>query len=859
MKRILTLALILFFSKSIFAQNNYFFPNKKVGGIVPTPENFLGYPIGSHHTRYDKMVEYMRELGRTSNRVTVQKFGETNGHREQIIVTISSPENLAKLETIRKAHLDLCDPTKPIPDVKNMPVIVWLGYNVHGNEPSGGEAALLSAYYLAASEDEEVKNWLKNAVVMLEPTINPDGRDRHSHWANMNKATPNVTDPNDREHNEVWPPGRTNHYWFDLNRDWYLVQQVESRNRLRFYHTWLPNVVTDHHEMGTNANHFFEPAKENSENDLVPKFVYRDLNIRFAKYFEEAMNEIGSLYGTKELFDNLYPGYGSSYPDIQGGLGLLFEQASSRGHAQESTQGVLTFAFTVRNQLVNAIATVRASVAERETLLKHQNTFYKDAVSAGQKSVIKAYVVGDNQDQSRNKAFWDMLLHHNIEFYSLEADFTEGGIQYKKDRAIIVPLAQAQNLMVRSIFEKQTTGFKDSLFYDASTWNLALSYGLNYAEIKGAIPKGGRMTAQNISSPPQYPSKSNYAYIMEWTDYYAPKALNKLQEKGILVKVSTKPFTIKSKTYGYGTLIIPVKYQPRNADSLFLLLNDITKETGIAFESLNTGYSDDGPDLGASAHFTPKKPQALMVTGTGVNPSEAGEIWHLLDTRVGLPITKVDVHNMARLNLNRYNTIVMVGGSYQSTLDSSFTQKLKGWIGNGNTLITLKSASEWAIKSRLLSTEKLREPRPDTARIKARVNFDIVGNIEGARQTGGSIFETDLDITNPIGYGYSQKRLAIYRNGNTILERSAGVANSVLVYTEKPHISGYVHAQTLQRIATSSAINVAFEGSGRVILFADNPNFRATWYGTNKLFLNALFFGNNIMQPNSQFGSHSED
>jgi hypothetical protein len=200
-----------------------------------------------------------------------------------------------------------------------------------------------------------------------------------------------------------------------------------------------------------------------------------------------------------------------------------------------------------------------------------------------------------------------------------------------------------------------------------------------------------------------------------------------------------------------------------------------------------------------------------------------------------------------------------VGGSYQSTLDSSFTQKLKGWIGNGNTLITLKSASEWAIKSRLLSTEKLREPRPDTARIKARVNFDIVGNIEGARQTGGSIFETDLDITNPIGYGYSQKRLAIYRNGNTILERSAGVANSVLVYTEKPHISGYVHAQTLQRIATSSAINVAFEGSGRVILFADNPNFRATWYGTNKLFLNALFFGNNIMQPNSQFGSHSED
>jgi hypothetical protein len=856
MRKSLLLSLVLLFSKILLAQNNYFFPNKNMGSGIPSPERFLGYPIGNNHTRYDKMVEYMRELDRSSDKVTVQKFGETNEQREQIIVTISSPENLAKLETIRKAHLDLCDPTKPLPDMKDMPVIVWLGYNVHGNEPSGGEASLLTAYYLATSEEEETKNWLKNAVIMLEPTINPDGRDRHSHWANTNKGIPNVTDPNDREHNETWPGGRTNHYWFDLNRDWYLVQQVESKNRLRFYHTWLPNVVTDHHEMGTNANHFFEPSKENAENDLVPKSVYRDLNLRFARYFEEAMNDIGSLYGTKELFDNLYPGYGSSYPDIQGGLGLLFEQASSRGHAQESTQGILTFAFTIRNQLVNALATVRAAAAERETLLKHQHAFYTNAVEAGQKSLTKAYIVGDNQDASRNKAFWDMLLLHNIEFYGLDADYTEGGQMFKKDKAVVIPMAQSQNLMIRSIFEKQTTGFKDSLFYDASTWNLALSYGLNYGEIKGAIPKGSRMTQKDINQSPAFSNKSNYAYIMEWTDYYAPKALNMLQNKGILAKVTTKPFTLKSKTYGYGTLIIPVKYQGRSADSLLVVLNEITKQTGIPFESLNTGYSENGPDLGSSFHFTPKKPQVLMIVGAGVNASEAGEIWHLLDTRVGLPITKADIYSVSRLNLNRYNTILMVGGNYQA-LDSSVALKMKNWVGNGNTLITLKSATEWAIKSKLLPNEKLREPRPDTARNKARVNYDIMPNVEGAKQTGGAVFEAELDITHPIGYGYSQKRLNIYRNGNTILDRSMGAANSVLVYTEKPHISGYVHAQTLQRISNSAAINVAFEGTGRVILFTDNPNFRATWYGTNKLFLNALFFGGNIVQPNSQ-GGHAE-
>jgi hypothetical protein len=842
--------MFLFLIKNLNSQNAYFFPNKKMNAAVPSPEQFLGYPIGSHHTRYDKMVEYMKELDRRSDKVTVQKFGETNEYREQILVMITAPENHNKLETLRKEHLDLCNPAKSMPDIKNMPVFTWLGYNVHGNEPSGGEASLLTAYYLAASEEDEVLNWLKYAVILIEPTINPDGRDRHSHWADVHKGIPNVADPADREHNEAWPGGRTNHYWFDLNRDWFLAQQIESRNRLKAYHQWLPNVVTDHHEMGTNANHFFEPSKENAENDLVPKTVYRDLNTRFARYFESAMNEIGSLYGTKELFDNLYPGYGSSYPDIQGGLGLLFEQASSRGHAQESTQGVLTFAFTVRNQLVNAIATVRASVGERETLLKHQRNFFNDATN--NKSLTKAYIVGNNEDNARNRAFWDMLLQHNIEFYAVNSDVTEGGMSFKSGKSVVIPTNQPQYLIIRSIFDKQTTGFKDSLFYDASTWNLALSYGLNYAELKGNFTKGKRIAASDLLHAQVAPNKSNYVYLMEWTDYYASKALNLMQEKGLLVKVAHRPFKINNKTYGYGTLIIPVKYQSSNADSLFNILTDISRKTGVAFEGLASGYSENGPDLGSTYHFTPKKPQVLMVVGTGVNAYEAGEIWHLLDTRVGLPITKADIYSFSRLNLNRYNTIVMVGGNYNA-LDSSIVPKLRGWLVSGNTLITLKNASEWAVRSRLLPNERLRETRPDTTRNKPRVDYEKINNIEGAKQTGGAIFEADLDISHPIGYGYTQKRIPIYRNGNTILERSTGAANSVLVYTDKPLVSGYVHPQTLQRIANSSAINVSFEGAGRVIQFSDNPNFRATWYGTNKLFLNALFFGNNIAAPNQGF------
>ena len=312
MKKIFLFFIFLSVCFSVFSQNDYYLPKKKLNPAIPTPEAFFGYPIGSHHTRWDKIVEYMKELDRLSERVSVQRIGETNEHREQIIVSFSTSANINRLEEIRQNHKTLTDPSKPMPDVTKMPLVIWLGYNVHGNEPSGGEASILTAYYLTATEDPEALAWLNDAVILMEPVINPDGRDRHTHWANMHKGNPMVADPNDREHNEVWPGGRTNHYWFDLNRDWYLAVNVESRNRLAFYHQWLPNVVTDFHEMGTNATHFFEPTKENAENPLVPKYVYKNLNISFAKHFEQAMNEIGSLYYTKESFDNLYPGYGSS-------------------------------------------------------------------------------------------------------------------------------------------------------------------------------------------------------------------------------------------------------------------------------------------------------------------------------------------------------------------------------------------------------------------------------------------------------------------------------------------------------------------------------------------------------------------
>lgn len=829
------LASLILFSGN--AQTDYFIQNKKINPTIPTPDAFLGYPFGSWHTRYDKMVAYLKELDRLSDRVSVETMGFTNENREQVLVTFAKPSNMARIDEIRKEHLKLTNPSEKAPNIDDMPVVVWLGHNVHGNEPSGGESSLLSAYYLAAVEDEEVTKWLDEAIILMEPVINPDGRDRHSHWANMHRGTPPVADPQDREHNEAWPGGRTNHYWFDLNRDWYLATQVESQNRLKMYHQWLPNVVTDFHEMGTNATFFFEPTKENAENPLVPKTVYRDLNGFFAPYFEKAMNDIGSLYYTKESYDNLYPGYGSSYPDIQGGLGLLFEQASSRGHVQESQNGDLAFKFTIRNQFVNALATIQASVDGRAMLLKHQRNFFEEMTKQGKKAGIEAYVVGDATDHSRNQAFWKMLLHHHIEFYHLRQDEQVNGTSFKQGNAVVIPANQPQYLMLRSIFDKPKT-FADSLFYDASTWNLALAYNLPFVESGSKIAMGNRVFLEDTEPKQQEIAESSYAYLIDYSDYFAPKALYHLLKNEVLVKVSTKHFSTKTTAYGYGTLVIPVAAQKKlNSSDLHKLMQQIQHETGVTVEAAATGFSTAGIDLGSNGISTLTLPKVAMLVGDGASGYEAGEIWHLLDTRIGMPISKLETTRMDRLDLAKYNTLVLVAGNY----DKDLTRKIKDFVTSGGTLITFKSASEWAIKNNLVN-EKLRESKQDSSRTKPRVSYEFARNVAGAKQTGGTIFETKLDISHPIGFGFNNPMLPVYRNDNTVMELTVGAADSPLIYTENPWVCGYVHPESLARIASSAAINVAQSGKGRVILFAQNPNFRATWYGTNKLFLNALFF-----------------
>ena len=838
-----TIIIILFLVQTIVAQDYYFKDKAPFDTKIPTPEEYLGYKIGEHHTRHDLIVSYLTKLAEVSDRASIEIYGLTHEKRKLVMFAVSSPKNLENLASIQKQHLAFLDTNKKVNNYDEVPVIINLGYNVHGNEPSSSEAALLTAYTLVASNSKEVLNYLENAVVFIDPTINPDGRDRHTQWANQYQSKNLVSDNIDAEHTEAWPRGRTNHYWFDLNRDWLLAVHPESQGKLKWIHSWYPNVVTDFHEMGTNSHHFFEPMKPiGSWDPIMPKENYEDLNNLFAKYFSKALDEVGSLYYTKESFDGTYPGYGSSYPDLQGGLALLFEQASSRGHVQDTDYGKITFPFTIRNQYISTFATLKAAVENKAFLREYQQKFFKTAVTKKAKSGFAGYEFQEEYDKNREKAFIDQLLTHKIKVY-------KNGDKYT------VPLKQPQQRMVQTMFETYEK-YRDSVFYDASAWSVANFYNIKYKGVK-SVKLGSEITStENLFSNEKI-SKSEYAYLIDWDDYNTPAALYYLQSKGLKVASAFKPFSINTslgeQSFNYGSLLIPVSKQKYKSDKVFEIVKLAQEKFDIPVFGTNSGFSLKGIDLGSNNFRVLEKPKAALLIGEGVSSYEAGEVWHLLDTRVHMPITKIRMQNFRRADLDKYNTLVMVSGSYRQ-LDSLQNVKLKNWTAKGNTLITIAGGAKWAIDKKLVKESLTKKAKPKSKeKMKEavkRLPYVEASEHRGRERVGGVIFEVDLDVTHPLGFGYRSSKLPVYKNNMVFLAPSKSPYATVAKYAENPHIDGFVSKNNLEHfIKPSASLLVSSIGSGRVVLFADNPNFRGAWYGTNKLFLNALFLGSEIRVP----------
>jgi hypothetical protein len=831
MQRIVLLIFIA--TTTLFSQTktdlSYYLPKDvQYNPNIPTPESVIGHEVGEWHITHDKLVEYMYALAKASDRVTIENRGKTFEGRPLVLLTITAPENHQNLEAIQSAHTgatNLNDTT-----TENRPIVVYQGFSIHGNEPSGSNASMLVAYYLTAGQGSKIDGLLKNTVILFDPSFNPDGLQRFAYWANTNKNINLNPDPNDREYDEVWPGGRTNHYWFDMNRDWLPVQLPESRARIETFHKWMPNILTDHHEMGTNSSFFFQPGIPSRTHPLTPK-LNQELTKGIATYHAKALDKIGSLYYSEESFDDFYYGKGSTFPDINGGIGILFEQASSRGHIQESDNGILTFPFTIRNQFTAALSTLEAANGMRKELLEYQHNFYKNARNEAAKEGNKAIVFGDEKDAAKTYHLAEILKRHRISFYELKSDFSENGKNYKKGYSYIVPKNQKNTRLINAMFEKRTT-FQDSLFYDISAWTFPLAFNLDYTETTTA--KAGDVVEDLQLLKGGVTSKSEYAYLFEWHEYYSPKLLNAILKKGLRAKVSMKTFKANGKSYDYGTIMIPVKNQDLSTSEIYSFLNDAAQESYIKIDAVTTGLND-GIDLGSNNFKTLELPKIALLVGDGITSYDAGEIWHLFDTRYDIIATKLDTKNFSRADLSRYNTIIMVNSN--SALNDSNAKKLKSWIQDGGTLVAYKNALRW------LESEKLMKIDFKKKDLTAKnISYEQRGDFRGAQVIGGAIFETKLDRSHPVNFGYKNDKLAMFRNTTIFVNGDKNSYNNPIQYTKNPLLSGYISKQNLDSISLTVPLKIDGIGRGNIIGFTDNTNFRAFWYGTNKLLMNAIFF-----------------
>lgn len=803
---------------------NYYLPEGvSYNPEIPTPQEIIGFVPGKWHVSHDKLVQYMQVLAEKSDRFTIENRGTTYEDRPLYLLTVTSPENHKNIDQIRTDHIAATN--KENADNTKAPIVVYQGFSIHGNEPSGANASLLLAYHLAAAQGPEMEALLKNTVILLDPSLNPDGLQRFASWVNQHKSKNVNPDTYDREYSEVWPGGRTNHYWFDMNRDWLPVQLPESQARIETFHKWLPNILTDHHEMGTNSTFFFQPGIPSRTHPLTPA-MNQKLTRQIGNYLAEGFDDIGSLYYTEEDYDDFYYGKGSTFPDINGSIGILFEQASSRGHAQNSDNGVLTFPFTIRNQFTAALSTLKAATSMRKELLDYQAQFYKDARKEASNEAI---IFGDHTDAGRTDALAEILSRHKIEVRSLKNDVSKNGKTYKKGYAYLVPKNQKNSRLINAMFEKRTR-FQDSLFYDISAWTFPLAFDMDYdenADLSNSIARNSNTGMNQIET-------SDYAYLMPWNEYYTPKALNTLLSKDIRAKVAMKPFSLNGKQYDYGTILIPVQNQKMNTSELRDVLENISTNAKVNFYGVPTGLTE-GIDLGSRQFRALTQPKIALLVGEGINPSDAGEIWHLMDQQYDIPITKVDLQDINRKDLSRYNTII-IPATYGSP-ENEVIDQLKEWTRAGGTLIGYRSALNWMSSSKLLPLTFKKTENP-----VENITFEQRSDHSGAQRIGGAIFETKLDRSHPIAFGFKDDQLPMFRNTTLFVESHKDSYSNPIKYTSNPLMSGYISDINLEALKSTVPFQHNNYGRGDVIGFTDNTQFRAFWYGTNKLLMNAIFF-----------------
>jgi hypothetical protein len=817
---------------------------------LQSPEQYLGYPLGSKYTPHFKVVNYVIHVAQQMpDMVQLEKYGETNEGRPLLLLYIASKENFPNLDNIRKNNLRLANASndKMAPN-DNAPAIVWLSYNVHGNEPSSSEAAMMTLYELVNPDNTKSREWLKNTVVIIDPCINPDGRDRYVNWINQTVGKfPNAY-PISREHNEPWPGGRTNHYNFDLNRDWAWQTQVESQQRMVKYNQWLPHVHVDFHEQGYNEPYYFAPAAEPFHEVITPwqREFQTTIGKNNAKYFDQK----GWLYFTKERFDLFYPSYGDTYPTYSGAIGMTFEQG---GHSRGGLTVViddgdtLTLTDRLTHHFTTGMATVEITSLNASKVVKEFRKYFNAAIQSTPGGDFKSYVIkSDGTD--RIERLKSLLNKNNIDWnYTLTASLT--GINYWNGKPelyktgpddICINANQHKANLIKVLFER-TSKLSDSATYDITAWSMPFAYGLKTYGMKDYISGTSKKATANASSV-TYDFSGTYAYVVKWDGLNSAKFLAELLKHDIKVRYSEQNFKAANKEFDKGSLIITKASNFSSGKNLETIVKNAASNAAVEVVAIPSGFVEKGYDLGSDRVRFIHKPKIAILSGSSVRGNAMGELWHFFDQQLGYPVSLINADDMGRMTPGDINVLIIPEGFYNMFSNKDQNDQLKEFVRRGGKIIALEgtveqmSRNDWGFKLKGGDDKKEDDKKDDYSRLKKYENRErdwLVNSIPG------SIFKVEIDNSHPLGFGYPEGYYSLKMDDNIYEFLKDGW--NVGVIKKDNYISGFTGIRTKEKLKDGTLFGVMEMGRGSVVFLADNPLFRSFWENGKLLFCNAVF------------------
>jgi len=816
---------------------------------LKSPEEFLGYRVGARFTPHWKIVNYFNHVAASSSSVMkLEQYGETNEGRPLLLAFISSPENIRDLETIRLNNMRLANLSmdKMAPNDETAPVIVWLSYNVHGNEPASSEAALLAVYAFANPNDAKTKEWLKNTVVIIDPCLNPDGRDRYVNW--FNSAVGENYNPNSlaREHREPWPQGRTNHYNFDLNRDWAWQTQAESRQRMKQYLQWMPHVHVDYHEQGYNEPYYFAPAAEPFHEVITPwqREFQTIIGKNNAKYFD-ANNW---LYFTKIRFDLFYPSYGDTYPTFNGSIGMTYEQGGiSGGLAVLTEEGdTLTLDDRAMHHFTTSLSTVEAASLNAGKLIKEFRKYFNNAVSNGV-GEYKFYVIkNEAKDAQRIDKLLDLLDKNGIQYTA--GIGTGKGYNYHTGKEetfsltnndIVISAYQPRSVMVKVLFEPKSR-LSDSVTYDITAWALPYVYDVRAYASKEKITTGGNVTRTKAAN-----AETDYGYVMPWNGIRTVRATGQLLQKGILLRYAEAPFELNGNKFDRGAVIILKTSNRSHGKSLWSKVRAIADANNVQLYPVSSGMVDKGADFGSDMVHLLKAPRIVMITGDAISTTAAGGIWSFFEQELDYPLTQVSTGDIQRIDWSNVDVLIMPDGNYRFLSDKDMTETFKDWIKKGGRVVALENAVAQLAKAEIgMKVKKTGEEEKKDKENKS--DYDALKRFENRERdaisgiTAGSIYKVELDNTNPLAFGYPAYYYTLKQDDN-LYEFSAEGGWNVGVIKKDNQVAGFVGSRLKTKLKDGLLFGIQRMGNGSVICLSDDVLFRNFWENGKLLFCNAVF------------------